>query len=62
MVVAQALGIVDVVTFGGFFITTVLLLVTVPHSFLTSKLIVYVPGFVNEKDGLIEEALVPLVK
>ena len=48
----QAFGIVASVTVGGFFITNVLLLLTVPQAFVTSNVIVYVPGLINENAGL----------
>ena len=55
----QALGIVGIVTVGGFFMTTVLVLEIVVQAFVTSSLIVYVPALLNVNIGLAEVALVP---
>jgi hypothetical protein len=60
--VEQVFGIVGSVTVGGFFMTTILLLLTVPQAFVTSNVMVYVPGFVNEKEGFTDVGEVPLVK
>lgn len=59
----QALaGDVLTTTVGLSFTVTICWLVNVPHLLVTASVTVYVPGLVNEKEGLMEEALVPFVK
>ena len=58
----QALGMVGSVTVGGLLITTVFVLLTVPQTLVTSRVMVYVPGLVNKKVGFDEVLEVPFVK
>lgn len=59
---AHAVGMTGNVTFGGFFITTVFVLLTVPQVLVTARRMVYVPGLVKLKTGLTDVEVVPLVK
>ncbi len=58
----QAFGTAGSVTVGGLFMTTALVLLTVPQALVTANVTVYVPGFVKRKEGLVEVAVVLLVK